>query len=302
MKIISPITVTDAMLTSSSVTEDDYGVWDISTSYSVDEYVIVIGTTHKVYRSVQGSNLGNDPVTDDETWWTEIGATNRWKAFDRRINDQVSDAVQIEYVFDGVGLVDGVALFGLEATQAQLVIENGSPAVEVYNQTVDLTDTSSVVDAYTYYFEPIATKSTHIFADVPPYSQGTYTLRVGDTSETCKVGQIVLGRSYTLGDTLFGSEVGITDFSTKSRDDFGNPVLNQRNFADTVDFDFIINTPDAQRIRNLLAGLRASPVVYYAGDDTDQFGTTVYGFFQDFKILLGNPQKSQVTMEVEGLT
>ena len=301
MKIISPTSITDAMLDSSSVTEDDYSEWDVSTTYDADDFVIVIGSTHKVYKSVVGSNLGNDPITDDGTYWTEQSATNRWKAFDQKINAQVSDTDQIEYVFSGVGLVDGIALFGLEATEATLIIENGSPLVEVYNETIDLNETADVVDGYTYDFEPTATKSTYIFTEVPPYTNATYTLQIGAAAETCKVGQIVLGRTYNLGETRLGTEVGITDFSSKDRDSFGNPILNQRSFAETVDFDFIIDTTAAQRTRKVLSNLRALPVVYYAGDDTDQFGTTVYGFFQDFSVLLSGPQKSTVTMEVEGL-
>lgn len=302
MKIIVPTTITNTELDSSTVAENDYSEWDISTSYLEDDFVIVIGTTHKIYKSVAGSNLGNDPTTDDGTWWTEISATNRWKAFDQKIGVQVEDTTQIEYVFSGLGLVDGVALFGLDATQCRLIIENGSPLTEVYNELIDLNDNSVVVDGYTYFFEPLAKKAVNVFQDIPPYTEATYTVQVGDSGETCKVGQIVLGRSYVIGDTLFGARIGIEDFSTKERNAFGEPVLTVGNFADTVDYPVRVNTQAVGRYKTLLSSFRATPIVWTAGDDTDQYGTTVYGYYEDWYTILTNQQSTQVNIEVQGLT
>lgn len=299
MKLLNPTTITNAMLTSSTVSEDDHAEWDVATTYDADDYVIVIGTTHKVYKSVVGSNLGNDPITDDGSNWTEQSATNRWKAFDQKISDLVEQNSSIQYVFDSVGLVDGFVLFGLEAETATLTVVNDS--VEVYNETLDLVDTDSVVDGYTYDFEPISYQSGAIFPNLPPYTSATYTLTLTSTG-TVKVGQVVIGRTYTIGESLFGTSLGILDYSRKDTDDFGNSILVQRAFAETVDFDVIINTSAAQRTRKLLSSVRATPAVYFADEDLASYGTLVYGFFVDFGVVLSGPNKSQVNIEVEGLT
>lgn len=56
MKVIPPITITDTMLTSSSVAETDYTVWATGSVYSTDTYVRVVSTNfHKVYKSLTGS-------------------------------------------------------------------------------------------------------------------------------------------------------------------------------------------------------------------------------------------------------
>jgi len=59
MKMIRPVTINDAVLTSSNVTEADHPTWVVGTTYAVDEYVIY---DHVVYQSVQGSNSLMDMV------------------------------------------------------------------------------------------------------------------------------------------------------------------------------------------------------------------------------------------------
>lgn len=83
MKIVQPITTTDTTLTSSNVLENDYAQWNVGTTYTIGTPVIVTTPNiHKIYESAASGNTGNDPVTDDGTWWTEISATNLWKMFD----------------------------------------------------------------------------------------------------------------------------------------------------------------------------------------------------------------------------
>jgi hypothetical protein len=307
MKMIAPTTITDAMLTSTNLTEDDYAEWDASTDYVTDDYVIVIGSTHRIYKAVQASGPGaspagvQNPVNDTtETYWQNISATNRWKPFDNKTTVKASNASSITYTFDSVGLVDGVALFGLTAESARLEIDNGSPATSVYDQTIDLNDTAIVVDGYTYYFEPTSTKRQIIFPDVPPYSAATYTLTITG-SGTVEVGQIVLGRTRTLGETEFGTGLGLNDFSIKSADDFGNAELTQRAFSKTVDFRVKVDTEVTDLLMQRLSDRRALPTVYFAGDGTDKFGTTVFGFFQDLQFVLQGPAKSSLNIEIEEL-
>ena len=299
MRIIMPTIITDAMLTSSTLTEDDYAVWLVGTTFAEDEYCIVIGTTHKVYRSIQAANTGNDPAADDGTWWQEIGATNRWKPFDNKTSAQATGTTSITYVFDNLGMVDGVALLGLAAETARLVITDDGE--DVYDQTISLTDTGIVFDWYTFFFEPRTFSSKLIFPNVPAYFEATYTITVAGTG-TVKLGQLILGRDYEIGTTIHGSGLGLSDFSRKDRDGFGNAILVEGQFAQTVDFDAKIYTRSADRVFKLLASRRASPTVYYAGEDTDKFSTTVFGYFEDFSILLSTPVLSDINIEVQELT
>jgi len=137
MDIIKPVTVTNDILTSSNVTEDDYGVWASGTTYADGDNVIVIGTTHKVYESLVGSNVGNDPTTDDGTNWLELSATNRWKAFDQKIAAQVSKLDNIQYQFnDANSNITALSMFGLSGTTCNVTVTDADLVDTTYTVTV----------------------------------------------------------------------------------------------------------------------------------------------------------------------
>ena len=306
MRVLIPFTFTDSNLISTSIAEDDYTEWDGTTSYVVGDKVIST-TTHRIYEALQ-DNTDVDPTTDDADppFWLDIGATNRWKAFDNKISDPVTvaDGVNtIEYELGAFGIPsNSVTLFGLNARTASLVVTDTTDG-EVYNKEISLIDNALVNDWFTYFFEPARVKSEAIFESIPPYANANYDITVEDTTDSePELGQIVLGQEYTLGATNYGTQVSIEDFSRKDRDAFGNAILVERPFAKLIDFDFSINTQETRRTSILLEQIRATPAVYYAGSDTEQFGTTVYGFFRNFSINLEGPALSNVTLEVEGLT
>jgi hypothetical protein len=190
----------------------------------------------------------------------------------------------------------------LKGREVELIVTDATDG-EVYNQEISLIDNALVNDWFTYFFEPSRVKSEAIFEGIPPYANATYDITLTDNTATePELGQIVLGQEYTMGSTSYGTSVSIEDFSRKERDAFGNAILVERPFAKLVDFDFVINTNEVRRTSILLETVRATPAVYYAGANTEQFGTTIYGFFRSFSINLDGPAITNVTLEVEGLT
>ena len=304
MKLIAPITVTDSILTASNVAENDYAEWAVGTTYADAARVIVIGTTHKVYESVQSGNVGNDPTTDDGTWWIEVSATNRWKAFDQKLEDVVSRSGTITYSFVPTSIVTGIAFLNVNAPSVQVeVFDSVSPNDKIYDQTISLVDDTVIVDWFTFFTSDLTIFDTEaLFIGIPGYANNEIDVTIGDGTGTPTVGQIVLGKVETLGFTTEGTSIGIEDFSTKDRDTFGNAIINERAFADETNFNFSLNTSDARRVKRILSNLRATPAVYFADEDLIRYGTTVYGFFQDFSIPLSTGSLSFANLEIEGLT
>jgi len=300
MQAIEPLTITDSLFVSSNLTEDDYAAWAVGTTYSLGNRVIVV-SVHKVYESASNSNIGNNPTTDDGTNWIEVGATNKWKAFDQHISDPATNADTIQYVIDsGTTVVNSLAFFGLSADTVQIQVV--ASATEVYNTTFALLDTSTVVDWYTYFFEPASVKAQELLVvDLPAYTNTTITITITDTGQTVQVGQVVLGRLITLGRTGYGSSIGIEDYSRKERDTFGNPVIIERAFAQKANYEVAILTADARRVQRFLSDYRATPIVWIGNQDPI-YGLIVYGFYTQFSINLSTYSTSYSTIEVEGLT
>jgi hypothetical protein len=306
MRVLIPFAVLDANLISTSIAENDFAVWSSGTSYSIGDKVIST-VTHRIYEALQASTAV-DPTTDvaDPPYWLNIGATNRWKAFDKTISDPVTVAdgvTSIVYELGAFGIPsNSVTLFGLKGRVASVVVDDATDG-EVYNQEISLIDNALVNDWFSYFFQPARVKTEAIFESIPPYANADYTITVEDTSsEEPELGQIVLGQEYTLGTTGYGTSVSIEDFSRKERDAFGNAIIVERPFAKLIDFDFTVSTNEARRAAILLETVRAVPAVYYSGPETEKYGTTVYGFFRSWSINLDGPNISNVTLEVEGLT
>ena len=302
MDIIKPVTVTNSVLTSSNVTEDDYSEWSSATTYADGAKVIVIGTTHKVYESLVGSNLNNDPTTDDGTNWLELSATNRWKAFDQKIADQVSNLNTIEYQLNSATTnVTAVSLFGLDGISVNITVTDATDG-EVYNEDFSLLDNAEIVDWFTYFFAEQGTKTEALFTGIPPYLNSDVDITVtAETGTNAKVGQIVLGFLSNFGLTTYGTSVGIEDYSRKETDAFGNFIITERAFAKLVDYDVRLETGKARTVQNTLADFRATPIVYIGSED-EAFATIVYGFYRRFDITLEGPAYSFAAVEVEGLT
>lgn len=301
MQLIKPVTVTDTVLVSSNVPEDDYAEWAVGTTYDTGDKVIVL-STHSVYESLVDSNTGNNPVTDDGTNWLRLGATNRWKAFDQKIGDRVTNLNSIQYVLSEANSnVTAIAIFGLDGISANVTVTDDTEG-EVYNETISLIDNRNIVDWFTYFFEEQVQREEAQFLNIPPYLgsdvQVTVTAATGDNAE---LGQLVLGFLSDIGLTTYGTAISIEDFSRKETDAFGNFIVVERAFAQLADFDVRFPTNNARKIQRTLAQFRATPIVYIGSDDVS-YGTTIYGFYRRFDLTLETPSLSFGAIEVEGLT
>jgi hypothetical protein len=302
MKIIKPIAMTDALLTSSNVAENDHGTWNGSTTYAAQDRVIDTAA-HRIYESVQSSNFNHDPTTDDGTWWLEISATNRWKAFDGVLADQSTNSGTITYSITTDRLVTGVAFFNLSAAEIRVQVFDDTGA-QVYDATRDLVDDSDIVDWFSFFTADLDQfKTLAMFADFTALPGYRIDITIGDGTGTAAVGEISLGKIVSLGETHEGTSIGLTSFSTKEQDSFGNWSIVSRAKSDPVNFTFSMKANDAARVKRVLDSLRDTAAVYFAHEDlVADYAAISFGLFQDYEIPLRKGGVSTVSLEIEGLT
>jgi len=297
MRIIPPISITETNLIASNIVEDDHDDWLVGTTYAAAARVIY---ENKRYESIAGSNMGNQPDITPLKWLL-LGATNRYRAFDKLLSDQAERADVITYRIDhgSMGL-NSIALFNLDAATVRIEVTDDTDGL-VYDKTYPLIDNTGITNWSDYFFAPVGMTAKEMVAtDIPPYGTAETTITITKTGSTAKVGQVVLGRVNTLGVTVFGSTVSIEDYSRKERDAFGNAIIVERAFSQLVDYDVKIVTTDTRRIQNTLAGFRTTPLVWLGSEDTS-YGATIYGYYRRFDIILSSPTLSDASIEVEGL-
>jgi hypothetical protein len=290
MNVIDPYIITETTLTDTNVTEDDYGEWDVSTTYDANDRVIVAGTVHKIYQSVAGGNLGNAPsyTTASNDYWIYVGATNRWKTFDNRTDDPVSKVTPITYQVTDPRIVTDIAFFRVSKATEVTITVTDPDVVEIFNGTFSLIDTSHMTDWLLFFTEEPRYVRQKIVSGLPAVAGSKIDLELsGPSGETIGVGQICFGRAVHIGETLTGTEPGYVSYSRKERDSFGNAILNPRGFKRRVSY---VAAVDPKRVDNIiedLANLDAKGAVYFADNDIDFYGCTVFGLVEQFGVPQG---------------
>ena len=299
MKLIRPVAVTDAILTSSSVAETDYTAYAGGTTYALGDRVrVVSGDVHQVYESLQNANTGHTPASSP-TWWLLVGATNRWKMFDDSVQAQTTNADSIAVVLTSPSRIDSVAVLNISAASARVTMTDAAEGV-VYDNTVNLTSDSGITDWWAYFFEPIIRTIDLALTDLPPYAGAALAITLTDTGATAACGECVVGLSRDIGTVEQGAKVGIQDYSVKEQDTFGNFTILERAFAKRANFTVWLASSLTDALQNLLSTYRATPIVYVGSDTYNS--TIVYGFYKDFSVEIAYPNDSICTIEIEGLT
>lgn len=119
------------MLFGTNIPETDYSEWSAATTYSIgDKCIYTSGGYHKIYESLQDANLNNSPPTnyatesDDTTKpWLDLGATNRWKAFDSKVGSNTTLAGGFTYVLKP-GSIDSLAMIGVQGSTARVIVSD----------------------------------------------------------------------------------------------------------------------------------------------------------------------------------
>jgi hypothetical protein len=232
---------------------------------------------HRIYQSEETTNSGHFPP-ESPTQWTNMGATNRWRVFDGRIQDQASQATSMQWVVEP-GAIDSIALFGLDADTVTISVSGGLSAYDVTISVVNVTEI--------------------VRTDVPGDSDCRVTVTVYKNG-TAKCGEILFGNKYHLGTTRPNPTVGITDYSVKEADQFGDYFIAERAYSSRADIAVGVDTADVDDVFDFLGSCRATPMVWVA---SELYATTIlYGFYKDFVIDLISPLLSSLSISIEGLT
>jgi hypothetical protein len=302
-----PFTIDDAALAVSNVAETDHAAWLVGTTYALGDRVIVIDTdVHNVYESVQAGNTGHDPQDDVQgdpenppIWWILVSKTNRWKMFDNSNSSQTQNADSIEVELDITSRPNSVFFGNVEATEIQ-VIQEDSLGNEVFNQTFSMIENTGSPSYYSWFLSQLRRKVDLFVTGLQPYAGGKVYAVITNTGSTAKCGTMIVGFAENVGFTQLGASVGISDFSVKRQNDFGDFEILERAFNKKGEFNIFVENAAIDRLQNNLASVRATAILYVGS--TAYASTFIYGFYRDFNIVITYPEHSLVNIQVEGLT
>lgn len=299
MRLIKPVEITPAKLVSSNVPETDFAAWVSTTAYDIDTKVI---WNHRIYQALAAVPAGVKPGEevidkDHPAKWLDLGSTNRWRMFDNKVESLTTNPGTIEVTIKPGAVVNSLALFNLKGKSVTVSMVDALEG-EVYRKEISLVD-AGVTNWYDWFFEPIGIRTDVVVLDMPAYGSANIVLTIDAGAEVAAVGHVVIGAVKQIGTALYGSSVGINDYSRKSTDDFGNTVVIQRSFSNRAEFDVSLDTSEVTRVLRLLADLRATPVVWIGEESYE--ATILFGFYKDFQIVFSGPTVSDCSITVEGV-
>lgn len=271
--------------------------WVVSTPYTTGEEVVY---GFYVWIAVQAST-GEVPSESNTANWFKKRASNYYAMFDGTTNNRsVADGSNF-VVTISANNVTSLGFFSVYATEISVVMTDPLAGV-VYNETLN-TDINSegVIDGWTYFFLPFPDDSTtvdRVLLDLPPYYSSEIEITLTSNTDA-QIGMLVAGTTRDLGVANFGTSVSINDYSTKEKNIYGDFTVVDRIFTKNVDYDVTVNTRAVESTQNLIAAYRATPCMWI-GDET-RGSTIIYGFLDDFSLVLSNPTVSNLSLKIEGL-
>ena len=301
MNITIPIRITHSRLLDCNLSEDlNATEYNAGTTYdALDEVYKDEAGEHKVYRSFQDSNTGNNPSTDDGTWWVEIGWTNRWKSLkdDTAEATIAEDSTGIYYEIELASNCSEIGFMGLRCSAVTVVVKNGLTQT-VFNET-KLQEESYL--GATWYI------GDALFVDVPLTEGYTVEITVDDpsSSDLAQIGQVILGHTSRVGRMIETSTLGAEDRSRKEQDAEGNFIVIDRGQSATASFDFNIDTASSWIVEQILLGGRTDPRLYWEEDEDGEArideALFIFGYMEDLTIP-PTANNTQCTVDVKGFS
>jgi hypothetical protein len=297
MQVVIPVPFNTLQLISSNATEV-YAAYSAVTTYSKDQRVDY-GTF--IYQSLVNSNTGNQPDISP-TFWIQVGPDNTHAMFDLQVSTQTtSTSPLIVTVLPGKAF-NTVAGINVGSAIVHLLVKDqpGVSGVVIYDQTINLDNSGSIVDWYDYFFDDFSLLGEFMFEGIPPYATSVFTLTLSGLSPT-SIGHLIYGNIESLGDTQYGINTGIRDFSIKETDAFGETTFVQRGFSKRFEAQFLLKNTDISSVMNTLQNIRATPALWIPSDQSNFSSLTTFGYYKEFDINIPYPNHSMCSIQIEGL-
>lgn len=257
MQLLLPYPVTSANLLSSSITENDYPLIVNGQAYTVGARVIL---DHWIYESLT-SSVSSWSYPLDPTQWASVGPTNRFAAFDEAVGTYSTAPSSISFTVGPLGIVDSLVLFGVTGTSVSVTLPDASRVVAV----------------------PAPSSSWGSVVVIQGLNSlgGNLQLTLTGTG-TVKLGNVCIGTFSDVGVTDWGLSMGMTDFTRKDPNAFGDITISERDFSLEMEVPFTLATSDVDRVLNTYAAVRSTPVAWVGVPGFSS--SVIYGFHSDVEI------------------
>jgi len=274
-------------------------VWISGTTYAIGDQVIRTSTHRKYQRGTAGA--GTTVPELDTANWVDIGPTNKWAMFDLLRNTaSTKTGAPIVVVIVPGQRIDSLGVVGLQASSVTVSMDIG--VTNYYSRTITTIERNTV-NWSGYFFNTFHYSQSTVLFDLPLITGATLTVTIDNGAGTAKCGGLVIGRSVYLGGTQYSPVRSALNFSTTTRDNFGNVTLVQRRSVPKTDQKIFTKKASVNSILQLMSDLNASPALWSGLDDqttSDYFDALlILGFYKEMSIDVQHADYALLSLQLE---
>lgn len=266
-----------------------YAAYSSSTTYAKDAIVTDLAS-HQLYQSLIASNAGK--ALSDKLSWLPLGATNRWKMFDKAVSSQSAAPDMVTTTINLAELVNTVTLLNLAGSEVTV-----SQAASGYSRTESLVR-HDVLSWYDFYYNEPVRAGDVVFDDIPPYAQSPLTVTVKNPGDTAAIGCCFVGKARTIGKTAWELTGGVISYSSDTTDAFGNVTMVKRDSAKRLNVDVYITPGLESEAYRLLKQYTDVEMVFIAS--TNYSMAIAYGYLGQWSVPITKSAKP-APIEIRGL-
>lgn len=277
--VVVPTTITDTILHSSTVNENDYAAWNSGTTYSTGQRVIST-TTHRIYESAQNTNLNKDPTNINNRvgtsiWWIDVSPTNKWAMFDDMNSTKTTVATPLTVVLRP-GFISALYMAGLEAENISVTVRDAPLGNIVFTYSASL-ENSQPPDYWEHFFMPFRQQPDIFIKDIPPYYNAEITITLSSTTGNVSCGTCVVGDPRFLGMTKWGAEAQPKTYSSITEDAYGVTTIKRRSSSKNVNLTAYVEPVDADYAEETIRLLLDTPCLWVGVDQSNYSSLRVFG-------------------------
>jgi hypothetical protein len=238
-RVTSPIRTSSGAVTRAADVVGAAGL--VYSNVPITEPLWVAGTYAKGAKVRDAANLvyesladGNTAVLTEKLKWLPLGATNRWKVFDKAVNSQTTAPGLLTFSVKPGVVAGTLMLLNMEGASVTV-----SQSESGYVKTQSLVR-HEVDNWYDFYYEEPIRAGDAVFTDIPPYPSATLTVAIDNGPGEAKIGACLVGKPLVIGKVTASFSAGVLSYSTSNADTFGNIEMVKRYNAPRMNFDVMI--------------------------------------------------------------
>lgn len=244
--------------------------------------------------------------SDTATEWFSIGPANRYRAFDQQIGlDQyrvietvTANADSITYTLENLEIIMGIAFFGVQADEIQIVATDITPG-DILDITYNMQDGTKYNGSFwRWAFLPSIPETKFVDFEVSIPRLTTIDITISRPGNTAEVSAIIMGVVNEFGTTEEGATRSIRSRSIIKTEGTLTSLV-RRLPSSAVGFDVFLENYSAAVFWDVIESIDGIAAVFAGPDENPEL--VCYGFHTSVKTTANVAGRTRVNLEVESL-